>query len=268
MSLCPVCGAAVEGEGRALEPSLERLQPEGSPLKALSTGGSEKSRTNGTAVLEGPPPEASAKPEPAPPEAAAVAEKADESPAAEHDPGMPLKLTFFPKIERTRHVVPRPAPPPEKAAASKSKPPAAADPGSLDASVVLKGDSADPKSLPSPARPLNAPWILGVMAMVTALLLPITVANESNRIMGIIGFCLSGFFLPFAPIAWIAGLSAEKRRREQRLRPEARVVVGRLLGQSGTLLLVAEMTVALILIAGLRLSGQFPSTFWTLPQTW
>jgi hypothetical protein len=102
--------------------------------------------------------------------------------------------------------------------------------------------------------------------MIPGILLPATVFFESHRIFGIIGFCMSGFFMPFAPIAWMAGLSAEKRRREQVLRPEGRVVFGRHLGQWGTLLLVAELTAALILIAGLRLAGSFPMTFWQQHQ--
>jgi hypothetical protein len=40
------------------------------------------------------------------------------------------------------------------------------------------------------------------------------------------------------------------------------VSLGRILGQWGTLLLVAEVTVALVGIAALRLSGRFPVTFW------
>ena len=68
--------------------------------------------------------------------------------------------------------------------------------------------------------------------------------------------------MPFSPIAWIAGFGAEKRRREQALHPEHRLIAGRLLGQGGTLLLIAQGTAVLILIAVLRLSGRLPSTFW------
>jgi hypothetical protein len=137
-------------------------------------------------------------------------------------------------------------------------------PDAVDAAVVIKAcrTRRDEQNLPAPARPLNGPLILGAFALVTALLLPLTAALESSRVFGVIGFCMSGFFLPFAPIAWITGLSVEKRRREQRLRPERRVVIGRLLGQWGTLLLVAEGTIGLIVVAALRLSGRFPTTFW------
>lgn len=89
-----------------------------------------------------------------------------------------------------------------------------------------------------------------------------TLAYESHRIMGILGFCLSGFFIPFSPIAWIAGLGAEKRRRRQGLHPEYRVTAGRLLGQWSTLFLITEGAAVLILIAVLRLSGKLPSSFW------
>jgi hypothetical protein len=133
----------------------------------------------------------------------------------------------------------------------------------VDASCVLASSPvASDRGLPSPARPLNGPIILGALSLVTGLMLPLTAAFESNRMFGILGFCMSGFFLPFPPIAWIAGLAAEKRRREQRLRVERRVLVGRLLGQGGTLLLIAEGTIGLLLIAALRLSGKFPDTFW------
>lgn len=137
----------------------------------------------------------------------------------------------------------------------------------VDASALMAlHPSPEAKTLPAPARPLNGPLILGAFALVTSVLLPLTVLFESHRILGILGFCMSGFFVPFAPVAWIAGLSAEKRRREQGLAPERRVVIGRLLGQWGTLLLVVEVTLALISIAALRLSGSFPSTIWTMQQ--
>jgi len=118
------------------------------------------------------------------------------------------------------------------------------------------------KELRVAARPLNGPLILGSLAYVGVFLLPITMAFESHRVIGILGFTLAGFFAPFAPIAWLAGLAAEKRRREQGLRPERQVTLGRLLGQWGTLLLVAQTTVGLIAIAAMRLSSKFPPTFW------
>jgi hypothetical protein len=131
----------------------------------------------------------------------------------------------------------------------------------IDASAM---DVPIQKELPAPARPMNGPLILGLMAFIPALVLPLTLAFEGTRVLGVLGFCMAGFFAPFAPIAWMAGLSAEKRRREQGLRPERQVSLGRLLGQSATMLLVAEMTIGLIAIAALRLSGKFPNTFWSL----
>jgi hypothetical protein len=117
-------------------------------------------------------------------------------------------------------------------------------------------------AVPRVERPMNGPLILGVLAMVTGVLFPLSLIFQANRVFGVLGFCMSGFFVPFAPIAWIAGLVAEGRRREQGLEPEPRVVLGRLLGQWGTLLLVAEVTTALVLVAGLRLAGKIPSSFW------
>jgi hypothetical protein len=118
------------------------------------------------------------------------------------------------------------------------------------------------KELRVAARPLNGPLILGCLAYVAVVMLPITMVFESHKVIGILGFTLAGFFAPFAPIAWLAGLAAEKRRREQGLRPERQVTLGRLLGQWGTLLLVAQTTVALIAVAAMRLSAKFPPTFW------
>lgn len=145
------------------------------------------------------------------------------------------------------------------------KPPACTEATEVvDASVLI--DAVRPhrpgKELPAPARPLTAPLVLGVFAVLTGLLLPLTAAFESNRIFGILGFCVSGLLLPLAPLAWIAGLAAERRRREQGLRTERRVVVGRLLGQWGTLLLAAEGTLGLLLIAAFRVMGRLPLTFW------
>ncbi len=119
------------------------------------------------------------------------------------------------------------------------------------------------RELRTTSRPLNGPLILGSLAYLGVFLLPLTVAFESSRVLGILGFCVTAFFAPFAPIAWMAGLSAEKRRREQGLRPENPVALGRLLGQWATLLLVSEVTLALIAIAALRLAGRFPFSFWT-----
>jgi hypothetical protein len=236
MILCPICGAKVEDPAKALEPSLLKLESE--------MAGNEGAKRNGSAVLTARRPQTrTIHPENivTPPPMPAV-----EAPKEE----VPLKVTLFPKAEH-------PEPPPEDPMG---------DPLSVDASVLLLRSAPESKMLPVSSRPLNAPAILGGMALVTGLLFPITLALESHRIIGILGFSLCGFLLPFAPIAWIAGLGAEKRRREQNLRPERRIVIGRLLGQIGTVLLIVELTAALILIAGFRLSGSFPSTFWKLPQ--
>jgi len=119
------------------------------------------------------------------------------------------------------------------------------------------------KDLPSPTRPLVTPLILGSLAFVPVLLVPLTTAFEGTRVLGVLGFCMAGFFAPFAPIAWMVGLAAEQRRRDQRLRPERAVTLGRMLGQAATLILVAELSIALIAVAALRLSGSFPSSFWS-----
>jgi hypothetical protein len=196
--------------------------------------GTKETKANGTAVLTAPPAPAAA------PVIAAEIRKAEPAPAP---------------------VAP---PPPTPSAAIPAPVPAETEEPFIQDSVVLPAlrPAAAETRLPSPARPLSAPLVLGVLSLVAVLLLPLTLAFESHRIVGILGFCASGFFLPFAPIAWMAGLGAEKRRREQGLRPESRVVAGRLLGQAGTLLLVSEVTVGLILIAGLRLAGNLPATFW------
>jgi hypothetical protein len=184
--------------------------------------------------------------------AVGAAPKKNGSPMEAPDPTPPpedptLKVTVFPSQKDSLAGEPFPSEP--------SSP--------VDASAILSlRPPAVTRGLPAPARPLNGPLILGLLAMVTGVMLPLTTAFESHRIAGILGFCMSGFFVPFAPVAWIAGLSAEKRRREQGLSPERRVVIGRLLGQWGTLVLIVEVTLALILIAGLRLSGSFPASFW------
>jgi|SRR6185436_15950499 len=131
----------------------------------------------------------------------------------------------------------------------------------LDASAVNLPVQAL-KELRVAARPLNGPLILGCLAFVAVVMLPVTLAFESHKVIGILGFTLAGFFAPFAPIAWLAGLSAEKRRRDQGLRPERQVTLGRLLGQWGTLLLVTQTTFALIAVAAMRLSAKFPPSFW------
>jgi len=162
------------------------------------------------------------------------------------------------RVERPalpRHAPIRPAP----------IPPACTEQTELvDASVLVDivRQGRKGKALPAPARPLSAPLVLGVLAAVTGVMLPLAAAFESNRIFGILGFCVSGLLLPLAPLAWITGLAAERRRREQGLRTERRVIVGRLLGQWGTLLLAAEGTIGLILVAAFRVTGKLPVSFW------
>ena len=119
------------------------------------------------------------------------------------------------------------------------------------------------RDLPSPTRPLIGPLVLGGLAFVPALLVPLTAAFEATRVLGVLGFCMAGFFAPFAPIAWMVGLAAEQRRRDQGLRPERTVTLGRKLGQAATLALVGELTLLLIAVAALRLAGKFPGSFWS-----
>jgi len=240
MTLCPICGTKVGDPEPVLEPSIEKIETESSAV------GTASAKKNGSAVLAPRRPQTRAvHPENVvTPEPVAIA-------APPKEEAEPLKVTLFPKAEK--------APPTPEGDPM-------GDPMSVDASVALLRTPREEKVLPMSSRPLNAPIILGAMALVTGVLFPITLAMESHRIIGILGFSLCGFMLPFAPIAWIAGLSAEKRRREQNLRPEQRVVVGRLLGQIGTVMLIVELTAALLLIAGLRLSGAFPPTFWLIRQ--
>jgi len=259
MTLCPICGFSVKPPTTVLEPSQAKLRPESGPIRKTSMAQASAGKSNGTAVLEAP--VEPVKPEP----------RKDDTPAPEPIPSRPeseppLRISVFPKSELP--AAPPPGDPFDSAPPALSKRSPESKPTvRVDASVVLMPMSpAGRKDLPVSSRPLNAPLILGILATITGVLLPITIAFEHHRILGILGFCMSGFFVPFAPVAWIAGLSAEKRRREQGLRPELRVVVGRMLGQWGTLLLVAEVTAALILIAGMRLAGKFPSTFWSITQ--
>lgn len=242
LPLCPVCGTKVPEPAKAApepapapvpEPEPEVLTPMAAPEAAV--------HKNGSAVLELPP-------------------EIRKEAAASHP-------YIFPQLKRVEPAplpepapVPAPAPVPEPVV--KKEEPVEVSPRLqlLDASAM---DVPIQRELPAPARPMNGPLILGILAFVPALVLPLTLAFESTRVLGVLGFCMGGFFAPFAPIAWMAGLSAEKRRREQGLRAERQVSVGRLLGQAATLVLVAEMTAGLVAIAALRLSGKFPNTFWS-----
>jgi hypothetical protein len=181
-----------------------------------------------------------------------VALRAPSSAVMELPPGI-LRPESRPKTTLLRPA-PEPVPPQ----------PVVIDPDPVDASVLVGPEDGDElgAELPAPARPLNGPLILGLFALATVILLPLTVAYESHRVFGVLGFCMLGFLLPFSPIAWVAGLNAENRRRSQLLRPELRVVVGRLLGAGCTLILVAELSIGLVMIAAMRLAGRLPSTFW------
>jgi len=265
MAMCPICGAKV-GEPAASEPSQAKLEPEMAGVKGTSVSGTASARLSKSAILksvsDGRPSTSASGPRHGSTTALPGAKALDPAPGKDiPKPAPELKVTTFPKPD------PKPQEKPvmddSPSDLPKADPPLRVSTRLVDASVALLSTGLPTeKDLPLPARPLSGPLILGLFAMVTVILLPITVAFESSRVLGIMGFCLSGFFVPFPPIAWIAGLAAEKRRREQGLCPERRVVLGRLLGQWGTLLLITEVTAVLILIAGLRLAGKLPPTFW------
>jgi hypothetical protein len=258
MTLCPICGCKVGDAAAIAEPSRDRLTTHFSGLKESAATENGAAKSNGSAVLTAPP-DLTSSMVPAAPHPASANPEPNES-----RPLPPLKVTVFPKAERHSAASGLPSTGGEAPLSESTVTvPLWLEKTStgLQAAPAGNGDNA----LPAPVRPLNGPLILGALGLLSAAMIPVTLAFESNRILGILGFCMSAFFVPFAPIAWIAGLSAEKRRREQGVRPELRVVMGRLLGQCATLLLIAEVTAVLVLIAVLRLSGKLPSTFW-LPQ--
>jgi hypothetical protein len=180
--------------------------------------------------------------------------------------GLPLCPVCGTKVPAAAAAVPEPVLHQNGSAVLEVPPvPMKEEPGVESRLRLLDASAAEvpvQRDLPSPARPLSGPLVLGALAFVPALVLPLAFLYESTRVLGVLGFCMAGFFAPFAPIAWMVGLSAEKRRREQGLRAERRVSIGRLFGQAATLVLVAELTVTLVAIAVLRLSGRFPDTFW------
>ncbi len=238
LALCPVCGEKVASPAEQRS-RVEETAPKPAPVAAAAAAPPTRIR-HGTTVRI--------------PSDGASAARAMEPPPA--SPKASVEKTASPeKTAPSEKPVP-PVAAPAKAEASRL-------PRRLiDSSVMVLPAEMTP--VPRPERPINGPIILGALALVTVLLLPMTLAFESNRVFGVLGFCMSGFFVPFAPIAWIAGLTAEGRRREQGLEAEPRVVLGRLLGQVGTLLLIGEVTVLLVLVAGLRLAGKLPPTFWSV----
>jgi hypothetical protein len=277
LPLCPICGTKVEEPGPAVKAAsaAERSPVTSSPEKPSLATLSPKLEA------PAPPPRVRLKKvEPAP----FVPTLPDPEPAP--TPAPPPKIQI-------QKVAPVPAEPLVRELVPAAEPPSPrADIDRFVHSVVLRESAPKPEALPeapkstvqdferlelsdpsaislpvirelrTSSRPLSGPLILGALAYVGVFLLPLTVAFESSRVLGVLGFCLTAFFAPFAPIAWLAGLAAEKRRREQGLRPENPVALGRLLGQWATLLLVSEVTLALVGIAALRLAGRFPFSFW------
>jgi hypothetical protein len=276
LPLCPICGTKVPGPITASRPVADPIPLIQMPAPSFAKAAEGKAepaavRKNGTAVLEPPPDPRKAKTEvrPKPPvlrwdppenpdvrikllEPSALDAPVQKDPPAPAPPAVPKKETVVLSASE-----PAPLPPMKEMnpveAESRFR---LLDPSAADIPVQ--------KELPSPARPLIAPLIFGSLAFVPAILVPLTMAFESTRVLGVLGFCMAGFFAPFAPIAWMVGLSAEQRRRDQALRPERAVTLGRKLGQVATLVLVGEMTVFLVAIAALRLSGSFPHTFWSV----
>ncbi len=106
------------------------------------------------------------------------------------------------------------------------------------------------------------PLVLGGLALVTVVLMPVALALEGHRVFGILGFFAGGFFAPFAPIAWLVGQAYEDRYRDLGLDPDPLVRRGKRLGMWATFLLVAEFAAILILVVALRLGGKFPASFW------
>jgi hypothetical protein len=259
LPLCPVCGTRIDEPAQAAKPAAAAARV---PLAAVSEtpGANVELRS---AVLEAPggtPRIQLEKVEPGPsalpPKIAEPAAKPPAEPRREPANRRLEAEPFAPTVE-FRECAPQAEPPPEapKPDFRDLERIPRADPSALSLPVI--------RELRTTSRPLSGPLILGALAYVGVFLFPLTVAFESNRVLGILGFCMTAFFAPFAPIAWTAGLLAEKRRRDQGLRPENPVSLGRLLGQWATLLLVSEVTLALIGIAALRLAGRFPFSFWT-----
>ncbi len=256
LPLCPICGTKVPAPVAASTPV-----PDPIPLIEMPAPEPAAVRKNGTAVMEPPVDLRKAKTElrPKPPMLRIkVLEPSALDVPAQKDPPAPEPL---PEAKKDTVILRASEPPP-------SPPMKEMCPVEAESRFRLLDPSAAEipaqKELPSPARPLIAPLIFGSLAFVPAVLIPLTMAFESTRVLGVLGFCMSGFFAPFAPIAWMVGLSSEQRRRDQSLRPERSVTLGRKLGQIATLTLVGEMTVLLIAIAALRLSGNFPHTFWSV----
>jgi len=253
LPLCPICGARVEEIAAAAKVAAVPVAAEKAVRSALLEAPAE------------PPKVQLKKVEPVPfvptvkqPEPVAVAteppkiQKVDPVPPTAPTPRVeaePLVQTVVLKTTVPKTELRREAPKPADFERLELS-----DPSAIALPVI--------RELRTTSRPLSGPLILGALAYVGVFLLPLTVAFESSRVLGVLGFCMTAFFAPFAPIAWMAGLSAEKRRRDQGLRPENPVALGRLLGQWATLLLVSEVTLALIGIAALRLAGRFPFSFW------
>lgn len=257
LPLCPVCGTKVP----TAEPvAAESPQVASCPYVAPAPAVQEAVRKNGSAVLDVPVEVRKTEPPKSAEYSFPIVKRPDPPPVASESPKpepfifQTLKQAKEPSVADAPEV--RPAAAPDVIA--KEKP---VDIQTIDASAANL-PIQELKQLRVSSRPLNGPLILGCLAYVSILVLPVAMAFESHRVIGVLGFTLAGFFAPFAPIAWLVGLAAEKRRRDQGLRPEGRVTLGRLLGQWGTLLFVAQATVALIAIAAMRLSSKFPPSFW------
>jgi hypothetical protein len=125
-----------------------------------------------------------------------------------------------------------------------------------------------PAALPPPPPPVKPDlppryrmMVLGVGALLAVAAVPLTLALEGHRVLGILGLCACGLLAPFAPLAWFAGQSCEDRFRAAGARPPDGARLARLLGLAATSLLVLEFAGIAFLVAALRIAGHFPSTF-------
>ena len=181
-----------------------------------------------------------------------------------------VRSSSSPSYGQLRPRAPAPAPAPamksSNGAASPSPAPAAKPAAATPAPA--RPPAASPA--PGPARPRPfagealqpiCPLYLGIISLVGVALLPPTLIFEANRVVGVLGFCLLGFFAPFAPIAWYVSQSYENRFRSLGIPPGDAILRGKRLGMTGTFLLVLEGMIVGFLVAALRLSGQLPRSF-------
>ena len=161
------------------------------------------------------------------------------------------------------HSDPEPTPIPEtKIEAPPPPPPPIVERAAVPAAPSLVPLSAaekrpDPSTLPSvPLVPsAKVPLAFALHGVAAIALIAVAAFVPLSRIGGILVYLASAVLIPFAPLAWLAGLRYESRCIDLGFRPDPLGRTGRILGTVLTIVLALEGSALAVLTAVARMNA-------------